>query len=261
VIATLLLSRLQKTYTKVTIKVMPIPIKISSLDLLSVEETLRHQMALLPDCSSQNSASDDGLTALLLKAGRCQSWKSGDMLVRQGDAVDQVSLCLSGSFRVMINSADGQAMLLRFLKPGELFGLPSIFAGAAFPTDVVCEREGDTLSVSKIVLEKFLVERPILAVRLIESLSSRVAELFSLIEANLIQTLRQRVRLRLIALANINGDRLPDGSIRLSLSQQDFARAVNASRQKVQRELKRMEREGLVLLGYRSITLLRLQKL
>ncbi|NCX73990.1 MAG: Crp/Fnr family transcriptional regulator, partial [Betaproteobacteria bacterium] len=43
-------------------------------------------------------------------------------MVRQGDELDQVSLCLSGSFRVMINSADGQDMLLRFLKPGELFG-------------------------------------------------------------------------------------------------------------------------------------------
>jgi len=127
----------------------------------------------------------------------------------------------------MINSADGQDMLLRFLEPGELFGLPSMFAGVAFPTDVICERDGETLSVSKMALEKLLVDRPILAIRLIESLSIRVAELFSLIEATLLQTLRQRVHLRLIVLANIHGDRFSDGSVRLSLSQQDFARAVS----------------------------------
>ena len=178
------------------------------------------------------------------------------ILVRQGDAVDQVSLCLSGSFRVMINSADGQAMLLRFLKPGELFGLPSMFAGAAFPTDVICEQDGETLSLNKLALQRLLVDQPILAIGLIESLAIRVAELFSLIEATLLQSLRQRVHLRLIVLANAHGERLRDGGVRLSLSQQDFARAVNASRQKVQRELKRMEHEGLVSLGYRSITLL-----
>jgi CRP-like cAMP-binding protein len=156
----------------------------------------------------------------------------------------------------MINSADGQAMLLRFLKPGELFGLPSMFAGAAFPTDVICEQDGETLSLNKLALQRLLVDQPILAIGLIESLAIRVAELFSLIEATLLQSLRQRVHLRLIVLANAHGERLRDGGVRLSLSQQDFARAVNASRQKVQRELKRMEHEGLVSLGYRSITLL-----
>jgi CRP-like cAMP-binding protein len=153
------------------------------------------------------------------------------ILVRQGDAVDQVSLCLSGSFRVMINSADGQAVLLRFLMPGEHFGLSSMFAGAAFPTDVICKQDGETLSLNKLALERLLVNQPVRAIGLIESLVIRVAELFSLTEATLLQSLRQRVHLRLIVLANAPGERLCDGSVRLSLSQQDFARAVNASRQ------------------------------
>jgi len=153
------------------------------------------------------------------------------ILVRQGDAVDQVSLCLSGSFRVMINSADGQAVLLRFLMPGEHFGLSSMFAGAAFPTDVICKQDGETLSLNKLALERLLVNQPVRAIGLIESLVIRVAELFSLTEATLLQSLRQRVHPRLIVLANAHGERLCDGSDRLSLSQQDFARAVNASRQ------------------------------
>ncbi|MFM7660779.1 MAG: Crp/Fnr family transcriptional regulator, partial [Betaproteobacteria bacterium] len=127
----------------------------------------------------EKTPGSDGLVPLLSDLGRRHSWVSGDILVRQGDAVDQVSLCLSGSFRVMINSADGQAMLLRFLKPGELFGLPSMFAGAAFPTDVICEQDGETLSLNKLALQRLLVDQPILAIGLIESLAIRVAELFS----------------------------------------------------------------------------------
>jgi len=224
---------------------------LPSLDMSSLADALRDALG-----THEKTPSSDGLVALLSDLGRRHSWVSGDILVRQGDAVDQVSHCLSGSFRVMINSADGQAMLLRFLKPGELFGLPSMFAGAAFPTDVICEQDGETLSLNKLALQRLLVDQPILAIGLIESLAIRVAELFSLIEATLLQSLRQRVHLRLIVLANAHGERLRDGGVRLSLSQQDFARAVNASRQKVQRELKRMEHEGLVSLGYRSITLL-----
>lgn len=106
-----------------------------------------------------------------------------------------------------------------------------MFAGAAFPTDVICEQDGETLSLNKLALQRLLVDQPILAIGLIESLAIRVAELFSLIEATLLQSLRQRVHLRLIVLANAHGERLRDGGVRLSLSQQDFARAVNASRQ------------------------------
>jgi len=106
-----------------------------------------------------------------------------------------------------------------------------MFAGSAFPTDVICKQDGETLSLNKLALERLLVNQPVRAIGLIESLVIRVAELFSLTEATLLQSLRQRVHPRLIVLANAHGERLCDGSDRLSLSQQDFARAVNASRQ------------------------------
>ena len=86
---------------------------LPSLDMSSLADALRDALG-----THEKTPSSDGLVALLSDLGRRHSWVSGDILVRPGDAVDQVSLCLSGSFRVMINSADGQAMLLRFLKPG-----------------------------------------------------------------------------------------------------------------------------------------------
>ena len=52
-------------------------------------------------------------------------------------------------------------------------------------------------------------------------------------------------------------DRL--GRIELPLTQQDIAQSLNASRPRVQQELKRLEREGLIQLGYRRITLLQIK--
>lgn len=190
------------------------------------------------------------------RVGSRRRWRAGDSVVRVGDAVQQASICVSGRFRVIINTIDGHALLLRFLLPGEIFGLPSVFTGAPFPTDVVCDRDGEIISVSKPALEALLAEQPGLAMSLIESLSTRVAELFTLMEDNLLPSLRAKVHRRLMVLANIHGERDKEGKIRLNLSQQDIAQAVNASRQKVHDELKRLEREGLIKLGYKYIVLL-----
>ena len=73
-----------------------------------------------------------------------------------------------------------------------------MFAGSAFPTDVICKQDGETLSLNKLALERLLVNQPVRAIGLIESLVIRVAELFSLTEATSLQSLRQRVHPRLI---------------------------------------------------------------
>lgn len=199
---------------------------------------------------------DDNVLAALSRVGMRRKWLPGNTLVHLGDEVNHASICVSGRFRVMLNNIDGQSVLLRFLLPGEIFGLPSVFTGAPFPTDVVCDKAGETICVSKQALKNLLREQPDMAVNLIESLSTRVAELFSLMESSLLPSLRARVHRRLVVLASIHGERDQHGHTRLNLSQQDIAQAVNASRQKVHDELKRMEREGLVQLGYRNITLL-----
>lgn len=198
---------------------------------------------------------NDDVLRELARVGRRRQWRSGQTVVHLGASVDHVSVCVSGKFRVVINSVDGQSMLLRFLLRGEIFGMPSVFAGAPFPTDVICEESGEILDISRSAIEQVLHERPQLAVALIESLCVRVAELFALMEANLLPSLRARVHRRLLWLAQAHGEAQPSGQVRLHLSQQDIAQAVNASRQKVQVELKRLEREGLIRLGYRCITI------
>ena len=112
------------------------------------------------------------------------------------------------------------------------------------------------LDIPRAALEDLLTQQPQLAMALIESLALRVAELFGLMEANLLPSLRERVYRRIKWLAQAHGVRNAQGHIRLNLSQQDIADAVNASRQKVHDELKRLEHEGLIKLGYKHIVLL-----
>ena len=202
---------------------------------------------------------DEDVLRALVRFGHKKRWREGQVIIHVGDKPDHISVCLSGKFRVVMNSIDGHSLLIRFLLPGEIFGLPSVLADAAFPTDLICAEDGETIQISRNAVAELLKTEAKLAMSLITALSVRVAELFKLMEAHLLPSLRARVHQRLIMLAKVHGVSDKLGNIRLNLSQQDIAQSVNASRQKVQVELKLLEREGYLQLGYRNVTLLKRQ--
>lgn len=209
-----------------------------------------------PQAPNSGFVLDASTIRTLLPAGVQRHWLAGDELASYGQRMDHVSVCLSGQYKVLLNGLEGQAHFMRRLMVGELFGVPSALAGTPFPTDVVCEEAGETLEIPSQALLELLRTKPELAIGVIKSLAIRITEMFDVMEADLLPSLRARVWQRLQRLAQLNGrlDRL--GQVELPLSQQDIAQSLNASRPRVQQELKRLEREGVISLGYRRITLL-----
>jgi CRP/FNR family cyclic AMP-dependent transcriptional regulator len=199
---------------------------------------------------------DEDMIRTLTPVGIRRRWRSGDVLASYGQRMDHVSVCLSGQYKVLLTGIDGQSHFMRLITAGELFGVPSALAGAPFPTDIVCEEPGQTLDIPRQVLLRMLRQEPDLALSIIKSLATRVAEMFDVMEADLLPSLRARVYKRVQRLAQFNGRPDAEGHIELPLTQQDIAQSLNASRPRVQQELKRLEREGLIRLGYRRITLL-----
>jgi CRP/FNR family transcriptional regulator len=202
---------------------------------------------------------DDQMIRTLMPAGIKRNWTPGDELASYGQRMEHVSVCLSGQYKVLLSSIDGQSHFMRLMMTGELFGVPSALAGTPFPTDVVCEEPGQTLDIPRQTLLRMLRSEPDLAMGVIKSLATRVTEMFDVMEADLLPSLRARVYQRLQRLAQFNGRPDRFGHIELPLTQQDIAQSLNASRPKVQQELKRLETEGVIRLGYRRITLLQLK--
>lgn len=186
-------------------------------------------------------------------------WMTGEFVARFGQRMDSVSVCLSGQYKISLNSIDGHTWLLRNISVGEMFGIPSALTGVPFPTDAVCEVPGETFEISRHELLALLRREPDLALIVIKSLAARVSEMFGLMEEDLLPTLRTRVYHRLLRLAHFNGTFDRNGHINLPLTQNEIAQSLRASRPKVHQELKRLEKEGIVRLNYGSITLLQIE--
>lgn len=198
--------------------------------------------------------SDASLQALE-RLGRPRHWKAGEVLAHYGQRLDSVYFCLDGQYRASLPTVDGQMAYLRNLSRGEAFGIPAVLGQVPFPLDVVCEEAGSTLSIERATLENLLRIHPELAMSVIKGLAMRVTEFYDMLEMQRLPTLRARILNCLLRLGQLNGHTDAEGNLCLHLTQQDISSAINASRQKTNLELKRMQSEGMLELGYRQLTL------
>jgi CRP-like cAMP-binding protein len=109
------------------------------------------------------------------------------------------------------------------------------------------------------VLHKLLEDRPQLWQHFAAMLSRRLAIVLMLLRDNTACTLPERLVRRLLALSpSIPG---ANGESALPMTQGDLARMLGTSRSRANAELRRLEADGLLRSGYRSITLLDLPRL
>ena len=80
------------------------------------------------------------LIVSLKSIGRIRQWRRGQTVVHYGEAVSHISICLSGQFSVLLNSIDGHSQLLRYMVEGELLASLRPLPGPPSPrTWCVCK--------------------------------------------------------------------------------------------------------------------------
>ncbi|MDZ7812309.1 MAG: Crp/Fnr family transcriptional regulator [Ideonella sp.] len=175
--------------------------------------------------------------------------------VSREQVTTQAMLIVQGRLRVSLSTADGQEQLLRWMLPGEVSGLSSVFAQATHPTELVSSGTSQVLHVERIKLVDLIGQDSAVAVDLLRVLGLRINQLFDTIAAQATRTLTQKVWASLERFAQFNGVEVADG-IQLRVNQSDLAMAVMASRQRVNQQLRQFQQQGLIRLGYRNIVLL-----
>ena len=191
----------------------------------------------------------------LRRIGVRRRWPAGTTVIRAGAVVPAVILVLQGRLRFAAASAEGTEVLFRWFARGELLGLASALGNVPFSVDAVAAEDAETLHFER---ERFLgvlradADAALAAARI----TSRYAwEMTHLVTALASQSLASRVLAVVRRLAEHGGAGTPDG-LMLHVSQDDIAKAVGASRQRVNLELHRLERMGHLRLGYRHVVVL-----
>jgi len=200
----------------------------------------------------------DSLAAL----GRVRALRDGELAVRAGSRQEGLWIVMQGCLRLSSVTSRGSEFVYAMLGPGSYFGLGSMLRNKGTLTDVHADGPTAVAALDYAKLLALLDERPRLWRHVAGLLNTRLNIAMMILRDISVVPLRQRVVHRLLGQAMSSGaDVAGDGPVSMRLTQADLGRMLGTSRSRVNGALKRLEKDGLVKVGYRAISLVDLGKL
>ena len=186
----------------------------------------------------------------ILRCAYVKRYKDGELIAARGDPPEEWIACAMGAVRVSSTSISGRQVTLTYVEPGIWFGDVAIFDGDRRTHDAYAHGMTTILCVARADLRKILGQHVELYEAMLRLHARRIRQLFGLVEDLNTLPLRARLAKQLLHLARSYGvPSLSNGSdtrISLQLAQEELAQLLGASRQRVNQELKAMEREEAI---------------
>lgn len=186
-----------------------------------------------------------------VKKGTIRSFRRDQSIGRRGSRVVELSVVLSGTVEVSSAAASGKRHILTYLGAGQIFNLLPIVDGQPSVHDARAHDPSMLLMIPKVLFQSALEHNPALAASITRLLSLRSRALYDYVTDNTLMPLRARCARLLLVLVEYHGMTEHDSHvINLRLSQEKFAEMLGVARQSVSRELKALEKEGIIVTAY-----------
>jgi CRP-like cAMP-binding protein len=194
----------------------------------------------------------DRLTAL----ARLRHVRHGERLGSPDGRDDHLWIVVSGAVRISTRPKEGgREVVHAVIGPGSFFGLANAVRHGPYTFDARAFGATDLAVVDSARVQAGLEQYPRLWRRVSGLLAHRLKLALDLIADNRALPLPERLVRRLIGVA-ISSELLEGAQPTVSMTQGDLARMLDAGRSKINLALKRLESQGLLRTGYRTITLL-----
>jgi CRP/FNR family transcriptional regulator, cyclic AMP receptor protein len=186
----------------------------------------------------------------ILRCAYVKRYSDGELIAARGEPPEEWVACAKGAVRVSSTSISGKQITLTYVEPGIWFGDVAIFDGDRRTHDAYAHGDTTILCVAKADFRKILATHVELYEAMIRLQARRIRQLFGLVEDLNTLPLRARLAKQLIHLVRSYGvpslSNASEMRISLQLAQEELAQLLGASRQRVNQELKSMEREDAI---------------
>ena len=197
------------------------------------------------------------LRAAILSRAVVRRLADGAPLASRGAPAEDWCGVAKGAVRISSVSMSGKQVSLTYVEPGTWFGDIALFDGLPRTHDADAHGPTTLLSVRKADFKDLLRQHVELYDALLRLNCRRLRIMF-----NLVEDLNARLAKNILMLAKSYGIHQGDEvRIGLQLAQEDLAQLVGASRQRVNQELKELEREGALRIEPTRIVVLSREKL
>jgi CRP-like cAMP-binding protein len=200
------------------------------------------------------SALDDAARRELAGKVHRRSFGVGEPIFHLGAPGQSMMLILAGTVRVSLPGPKGKTVILADVPPGELLGEVALLDGKDRSADAAALTKCDLLMLERRDVLAALEKRPDLCLKLLELLCARLRK--SDQRMSDIAFFELSARLAKVLLDRAGKPARAGVKPKLSLSQTELAGMINATRENVNRCLRNWQKQGIVEVSERWITVL-----
>jgi CRP/FNR family transcriptional regulator, cyclic AMP receptor protein len=213
------------------------------------------------NCSLFQQLSATQLACLESKA-RSRVFPKGAAIYLPTDQADCVFLLAEGRIRLCSITPDGKQAILGFIEPGEVFGELALFHSNSH------EERAESATTSTVVLlpgevvRQFMENCPQLAIGITKLIGFRRARIERRLRSLLFRSNRDRLIQLLLELADQYGKKHALGIlIGISLTHQELASIIGATRESVTMTLGDLQSEGLIQVARQKLVIMEIARL
>lgn len=191
---------------------------------------------------------------LIQRFAQCASerhFEPGAIIFLEGDESPGLYFVQSGWVKVVTISEEGREQILHYLSAGELFGGMTIFVRQPLPATAIALEPTQLWLLPREVVRQALLDEPMLALRVIEFMASRITDLVTLVTDLSLRSIAARLARQLLENAVDNVVQRQRWA-----TQAEMAARLGAAPDVVNRALRSLSEAGLIELSRHQIRIL-----
>lgn len=195
--------------------------------------------------------------AQLVEGMRTRSFRRGETLFRKDDPGTHLYVVLDGAVKIALPGEFGQEALVAIMRTGEFFGELALFDGSPRSASATALEDTTAALLARDDFLAFLETHPAAVRVVLDALARTVRRLSDRVEDLIFLDVPSRVAKYLLDLAQRDGV----AKLELTLTQDELAAFIGASRVSVNRVLGDLERRRIVEVRRRHIVILDRERL
>lgn len=198
----------------------------------------------------------------MLREARSSHHPKNTPVFEQGEEAHSFFVLVHGHVRAAKTTPDGQQIVVRYVSPGEVFGVAQAIALTHYPATATAVVDSVVLAWPSAAWSRFVARHPTLASSALRTVGSRLQDAHTRVMEMTTEEVERRVAHALLRLAKQAGRKVEKGvEIDFPITRQDVAEMTGTTLHTVSRILSAWEQQGLVAGGRQRIQLLDPHKL
>src|SRR5690554_6423110 len=188
--------------------------------------------------------------------------QAGEPVFQQGQVAENFYILLHGHLKVVQTTNDGEQVTVRYVTPGEVFGIARAMRRPTYPAACVAVEESIVLSWPSSEWDHVIASNPQFAFNALQTVGQRLQDAHSRIQELSTEVVEQRVARCILRLVDTSGEETDEGiAINFPITRQEIAEMTGTTLHTVSRLLSAWKDRGLVTTGRKRVTVCKMDDL